>query len=117
MPQLRATTGILADLAACNVKTCWDKAMLQPPGRAPSPQVTSAEQRQVAKEPSGGSATGMGQSGAAGSRAGYNQMQGHSHPREQRVASELTTDSHSYIWSIQKSSRSSVPEAGRLPES
>lgn len=67
MPQLHTTAGILADPVACNVKTCCDEALLEPPGRAPGPQVTSAEQRWAAKEPSGGSATGLGQSGAAGS--------------------------------------------------
>lgn len=43
--------------------------MLEPLGRAPGPQVTSAEQRRAAKEPSGGRATGTGQSGAARSES------------------------------------------------
>lgn len=112
LPQEFWQTQQLAMLKRAGMKLCWNLLGGLPALRLHLQSRGGQQRSQVEERP-----LAQDRVGQPGPRAGHRQMQRQLYPREQRVASELTTNSHSYIWNIQKASRPSAPKPGRLPES
>lgn len=112
LPQEFWQTRQLALLRRAGMKLCRNPLGGLPALRSHLQSRGGQQRSQVEEEPPARDTVGQ-----LGLRAGHKQMQVHSYPREQRVASGPTTDTHSYIWNIQTTSRPSAPKAGRLPES